>query len=408
MVEQYLEQLNSLDAAQRREAIIQLGKLGDPRALPHLAQRYKVEPDAALRNLILKAGKHIQQATVERQQRSQIPVSVPASAPSVPVQPARSPLEDLPDPEPELFETLPNERPSRSAIAVIEKPERALKPALEPQPKRVTERDRQRAKEFLDRAYGYRANGEMARATLMLAQALRTDPDLKHQPGVEGLALDLVGGDGKNSIGLVLEAAQQVKIKAPAFDRELIDVVIAAAVLFVMIVIFSVATFYGLTILILQITSTILGETIDTVALQSELASYTFQVVLPESARNTSVTLLSTVFNLMIVYWVGTWMGGTGSVVRYLKVMLGLYVIFYLLLSLGLGMLVYSVFNPSLAETLPTAGLLTITGAVLSFLVGQVYLTSRVHEFNIVNAMVSVIAGGIIAGLITTILGIPL
>lgn len=393
MFERYLEQLNSSEAAQRREAIIALGKLGDPRALPHLAQRYKVEPDAALRDLIAKAGRHIQQVAAQTS----------ATPPSAPAQP---PAEDLPDPEPELFVPLPVERPSRPVLAQKEKPKQSPEPKPEPPPKPVTERDRQRAKEFLQRAYGYRANGDMTRATLMLARALRTDPDLEHQPGVQGLALALVGGDGKNSIALVLEAAEQIEVKAPAFDRELIDVAVAAAALFVMIVVFSIVTFYGLTILSIQITALILREPVDLVALQSELASYALQVVLPEAARNTSVTLLSTVLNLMIVYWVGTQMGGTGSIVRYLKVMLGLYVVFYLLLSLGLGMLVYSAFNPSLAEALTSTGLLTIGSTVFFFLVGQVYLTCRVQEFNIANGLISVVVGGIAAGIFFNVLGL--
>ena len=56
MLEQYLEQLNSPDAAKRREAVIWIGRNGDPRALKHLAVVFKNDPDPAIRELAGKAG----------------------------------------------------------------------------------------------------------------------------------------------------------------------------------------------------------------------------------------------------------------------------------------------------------------------------------------------------------------
>ncbi|MFQ3536877.1 MAG: hypothetical protein SNJ58_13485, partial [Aggregatilineales bacterium] len=243
------------------------------------------------------------------------------------------------------------------------------------------------------------------RAALMLARALRTNPSLKSERGVQGLAAALVGGDGRNSVELVLEAAERVRVKAPMFDTELIDVVIAAAVLFVMIVIFSAAVFYGSAILTLQIALFFLGQPFDPVSVQREVAATTLEI-LPEVARNTSVMLVGTVFNLMIVYWVGTLMGGTGSVVRYLKVMLSLYIVFYLLMAIGLGMLALSLLNPSIGDSLGPIGMLVLTGALLSFLGGQVYLTSRVQEFSIINAAGSVLVGNIAAGLLVNLMGL--
>ncbi len=397
MFQQYLEQLNSSDSAQRRQAIIKLAQLAEPRALKYLAQRYKVESDAALRALIIKAGEHIRRVATERQQNAQVQLPVP----SLPAAAAAEP----PDPEPEFFRPLPAGQSSHSIAPVLRKSESVpAQPSQPAQPKPISERDRQRAKEFLDRAYGYQTSGDQARAVLMLARALRTNPSLKNERGVQGLAAALVGGDGRNSVELVLEAAERVKVKAPLFDTELIDVVIAAAVLFVMIVIFSIAVFYGSAILNLQIYSFFTGLPFDPISVQREVATAALQI-LPEVARNTSVTLLGTVLNLMIVYWVGTLLGGTGSVVRYLKVMLSLYVVLYLLLSIGLGMLALSLLNPSISDDLATIGMLVLTGAVLSFLGGQVYLTSRVQEFNVINAAVSVLVGSIAAGLLVTLMG---
>lgn len=54
------ERLQSPDAAVRRQAIIALGKSGDKRALPLLAQVFKTDSDPSLRELARKAGQHIQ------------------------------------------------------------------------------------------------------------------------------------------------------------------------------------------------------------------------------------------------------------------------------------------------------------------------------------------------------------
>ncbi len=436
MLKSYLDQLNSSDAAQRRAAIIALGKLGDPVALPHLAQRYKIEPDPQLRDLIAKAGKHIQQVAAEQKRRSQELAAVsPAAQPQAP-RPAIKPLvtppqpaqravndafdeDDPPEwtPEPQARQlsakrqTLPVLAP---LSAPMDQPSRRtnlsapVAPTIEVQPlpqAPVSERARRRAKGFLESAYAYQTSGDPAKATLMLARALRTDPDLKDEPGVRGLAMALVGGDGKNSIELVLDAAGRVKVGFALFDRELIDFVLAAALLFVVTIAFNVALFYGTSVLTLQIAAVFFGEGFDYYSLQRELAAYTVQTLIPETARTTSVTLLGTVFNLMIVYWVGTWMGGSGSLVRFLKVMLSWYTVFYFLLAAGLGAMVWGVFNPASGDFI-TVGILMLVGAVLLFLAGQVYLTSRVQEFSFINAAASVIVGAMVAGVIVNILGL--
>jgi hypothetical protein len=422
MFEQWLAQLQHSDPAKRREAIIALGKLADPGALPHLAQRYKVESEPALRDLIVRAGKHIQQVAAERKRESQaaklaaatpVKLRTPSAEPSAPVVAfsdtldtaasrslAPSPSDDD-MPEPEMFYPLRDEAPVR----VEPKVERARQSAQKP----VSERDRERAQELLKSAFAYKTSGDSQRAILMLARALQRDPDIAQRRDVQGLAYALIGGDKRKATELVLEAAKRVKVNAPLFDSEIFEVVLAAVVLFLMVIVFNVASFYGSSTLGLLIESFLFGVSFDSAEIQRELAEYAVQVVVPSALESTPLTLLGTVFNLMIVYWIGTIFGGTGSVIRYLKVMLSLYVVFYLLLSIGLGMMVFGVLNPS-AESLIQFGPITLVGAVLLFIVGQVYLTTRVQEFSFVNAIASVIAGGILTGIVVRVLqsfGVP-
>jgi hypothetical protein len=428
MLDQWLTQLQHSDPAKRREAILALGKLADARALPHLAQLYKTESDPTLRELAAKAGKHIQQSAAQRKRRTDelphvppfvlddsllttppdpTPPAFPEPPPYTPPAPATPPRYTPPPPDalpdPDEFDRL-------TPAAAAAKPAAQAESAPPPD-KPISERDRQRAKSLLQSAYNYQTSGDSANALVTLAKALRLDPDLAGQSSAVGLASALVGGSGRESIGLVLARAERADLKqtqAPVVDSDLIDALIAAAVLFVVIVFFSVALVYGIVVFVFQANAVLLSTTISAADLQRELANFTLQTLLPEALRNTSVTLLTTIINLMIVYWVGTTMGGVGSVVRYLKVILSLYIAFYLLLLAGFGLIIFGALSGSQStlETLLPLGAYTLIGSVLLFIVGQIYLTMRVQEFGLGNAIASVFVGGAVAGFVLNIMGL--
>src|SRR5687768_8648079 len=58
-IETYVKALKSDDPQKRRQAIVALGKSGDQRALKPLAETYKNDSDPQLRELALKAGRHL-------------------------------------------------------------------------------------------------------------------------------------------------------------------------------------------------------------------------------------------------------------------------------------------------------------------------------------------------------------
>src|SRR5688572_24569839 len=81
MLDDYLEQLNSSDPRQRQAAVIALGKLRDPVALRPLAELFRTDPDAQIRELALKAGRLIRGDSSERP-ASTAPIFVPAMSKS--------------------------------------------------------------------------------------------------------------------------------------------------------------------------------------------------------------------------------------------------------------------------------------------------------------------------------------
>lgn len=70
-LEIWLRRLRDPDPATRREAIRQLGFIGDPAALGPLAQTFALDTDLELRRLAQAAGKTIYNAIVRRETQAE-------------------------------------------------------------------------------------------------------------------------------------------------------------------------------------------------------------------------------------------------------------------------------------------------------------------------------------------------
>src|SRR5258708_5964982 len=86
--DRYIQQLSSQDVETRRLAIIALGNSADQRAMAALANVYKTDPDPELRDLALKAGRHIKRTTTGSMQV----VQAAPTQPTAPPPPTQAPL----------------------------------------------------------------------------------------------------------------------------------------------------------------------------------------------------------------------------------------------------------------------------------------------------------------------------
>src|SRR5215813_13267759 len=91
--DRYIQQLSSQDVETRRQAIIALGNSVDQRAMAALANVYKNDPDPALRELALKARRHIKRTTDSMQavQPGQIAQAAPTPLANTPSQVQQAP-----------------------------------------------------------------------------------------------------------------------------------------------------------------------------------------------------------------------------------------------------------------------------------------------------------------------------
>jgi tetratricopeptide (TPR) repeat protein len=140
MIDEWIEQLKNPDSDQRRQAIIALANTRDPAALPALAAIYRGDPDPALRDMALKAGRYI------RQESEKLGTTTPASS----------------------------------------APEKA------PQPD-VSKRDAELAKFYLDAATNYQTLGDRARAIEHVGKALSLNPGRAQETFVANLILITTG-----------------------------------------------------------------------------------------------------------------------------------------------------------------------------------------------------------------------
>jgi hypothetical protein len=422
MFEDFIRQLTSDDPAQRRDAIIGMGKLGDPRALSYLGQVYKTDPDPALRDLAAKAGRHIQKLR-QSTPRPPIPPTSPFIVDKVdevdePPPPRASNLPDIlanyMTPSANTYEPPPQDAPRvPDSYTPGESPLAPLAPIkpIQPKPpeidisraKPITKQKQQQAKGRLNNAFSYKTLGNDQDALAELAYALQLNPGLAEDRSAMNLASSLVGGSGKESIALVLKKSQEgggIKRQSAAFDTEIWDMLLSAAILFVVIVLFSVAFFYATMIIqrvVFEMASKSAPQTND---IKEMFSGFSLQDILPDVLRTTAVTVGSTFFQTIVIYLVGTMMGGVASFIRFAKVMMNVQTVFYILLMVGFGLMIFGMFSDSMEtfETMVQLGLLVLGIVFVGGMGIQGYVAGRVQEFGFFKGMASVAVGSTAAG----------
>ncbi len=238
MFDRYLAQLKSADPAQRRQAIISLGKLGNFAAMPALADLYRTDPDPELRDLARKAGLAIRQrnpgmAGVGSPQHS--PPAAPPSSPAFTVS-----LDDVPesamDPyranesieEPDLdlligqvtaaagiagaskrgIEALDKPTAPRTAADDIEDELRQQGPVAGRE-YNVPKEERERAKAAIESALTLQMRGENGKSLKLLTDALSFDPNLINDSYFTSIAASVTGLDGNGALRVIIDKGQR-------------------------------------------------------------------------------------------------------------------------------------------------------------------------------------------------------
>jgi hypothetical protein len=386
MFEKYLQYLRSIDSDIRREAIIALGKSGDPRALSALAYVYQTDPDPALRELAAKAGRYIQRTAPNRPADGSAPAPSPDS-----LWPGWASPGGKPDAPP------PPWQPSWQA-ALTRQEEAPTEPESfeEPEPVRyVSPQRRQIGRGQLNQAFTYMTIGDEERALAELAKAVGTDPALASDQSARTLAADLMGEAPQKAMAALLkkieagefDSSRPVRFPLFAeFNRRMLVLVIEVPLLFFGLMLFIIAYSF-------RIRNSVTMPDMDFI-LPSLLSSINGSL-LERAIPITFASVVSVLFFVCIVYVVGIFAGGTGPFFRFLTTMIGVQIMVCTIMGIGMLVVPFVVAVPTGEPGQYLAKLnlgWTFIGG-LWMLIAESYFAGRAHNFDLHKGGMIIIVG---------------
>lgn len=332
-LDHYIQLLNHKDSAQRRQAIIALGKSGDKRALQPLARVYKTDSDPELRDLALKAGRNIQKNA--------------AAKPPEPKSESTDYFqfgfnEPPPPPQKPAYDSTPDWM-QMAANSAISAPVKKISPA-----------DKQKAKSSLDRALDMSLKKDWDSVAHYLREALERDPDIEKNGTFMGLAVQVTHTNSGHAADVLRQMdtrkpGKAKKAKSPSYGHDepgageflvewpiwliILGLIFSGAAFFVLRSAtdlfdedFQVTSDTGETTYVDEngelVTVTQEGEVIE-----SELSTQEIEDFVSEYGPITSLafgfgisffTMIFSLFNNYVTWFVGGFMGGSGSLSNFL------------------------------------------------------------------------------------------
>ncbi len=373
MIDQHVKDLKSLDSARRREAIRALAQSGDPRATDALSYAARTDPDQKLRTMAANALRQIQQ-----------PAAVSGAAPA--------PTTAAPE------------------IRPLVKPLEALPPAEIPL-KQTDDQSRKRAVEHLNRAYDHRLKGEIHDGVAELGQAIRFDPALAADTRAVGLAAALTGAPPEQAIRAVIDRSKQWDVRRQRIDPGRDATVFALELLLLIGILTAVFSLFSAGLV--ESMSRMLNAPVNPAAVEAEM-SRVFRTVKPAAFLTAlpSALLLTglLIFWNVVTFWIGLRLGGSGMVLRFLKLFMAVQIVAYttavLVQPILLGPVLASAPDVPAVQTLGWLSVSLSGLCVLAAFVGQAYVAGREHRIGFVKGLLSVILSSLIVGFFWAILSV--
>jgi hypothetical protein len=266
----------------------------------------------------------------------------------------------------------------------------------------TNEQARKRGKAHLDRAFDHRLKGELQDAKAELAQAVIHDPELRKERGAVSLAGDLTGASQEQAIDALLQESKTWNVRrqrvviGPDILTLVLQIVITVAV-FAIITATLGAGFIGSLNKVVN-SGTGAREVLNEVTgVLSSLRPGSPSVAIPLAL----LTMVILVFWNTIIYMVGAAMGGTGSVVRFFRLMLGVQLVVYIFLVFVqvIFLMPFLSTAPGSTQTSWDQGWISLSLSgicgVLAVVV-QAYFAGRVHGIGLVRGFMSLLAASIV------------
>ncbi|NPV68792.1 MAG: hypothetical protein HPY64_16790 [Anaerolineae bacterium] len=397
------DRLNSSDPAVRREAIIALGRSKNPRALPLLRQVYDSDPDPALRDLALRAARHIRQSARPA-----------AEQPSAPAPVERRSLAD------ERYARY--EDPSASAPAyilpVFDEASQAyttdgyqiVEPKLAEEVT-VAPGDRTRARALVKRANELNEEGTLRESLNILIAALELDPALIYDPAAQKLAEALIGQEGRQAAEILADPRRREMYVGHVPEKRIErvkrtggvswgEVWLDVGIYFVLLALASVLLLSA-TPTFLQTLAARLNQPLPpevSALLNPALVSENLPAVLLGSLGSALWSVISLLIMLWLAQLVAVGLGGHGTLTQTYHAVIPVQTALLVISSAVMALLMFT----GAWEALGIGGL--ILGLVA--IIWPVRALARVHGFGALSGCLALFLGGIAAAILGALLSV--
>ncbi len=388
--DQLIQQLQSPDPEQRKQAIIALANSKSPGALQPLAAIYRSDPDPALRDLALKAGRYIRQSE-----------GAGAAWAASTAQPAAS-------------TSRPASRPASQPRS------QSTEHSAQEQPQ-TSERDREFAKNLLDSATDFHIEGDSGRAIENLGKALALNPDLLKETFVQNLIMTLTGMSAQQALPVLTHPDRREQLilkvggKRALKRQQMIDgraiedmswnrILVDLGIYWIVTVISSVIMLFFMLDLIKDVFTEAGGENIFWYTFLNELettmSDNVLRIILSSLVQSIGTTFTTVILLLVIHYTAVLFFGGDGTMeylfrraVPFLTVFTG---------GMTVALIVFLLINSSLTVWFLVP--LVMAGGVAGMFVYLADLVGKVYNFGWISGCISVVLGAFIFGALWNIL----
>lgn len=426
MLDDLIAQLQSRDPSERRQAIIALGRTKNLDALTALQNVYRTDTDSELRELARKAGAYIRQQA-----------DASASAPPPAMSSASVDDEDA-------------YKPSTASVPLrmYTPPAPAEKPRAETRTSgrefTVSRDDIERAKGLMDSALSANMRGDNARAMRDLAQAIKLNPNLINDKYFGSVAASVTGTSGDEAVRMIVDGTQRkqfvddatTKVKRNVRDEKMANAKQSnsGGVLFELIIYLVINIVFPiiLAVIVVQVArANFAGMEDPELAALGEITAADVLPFLDVSVGGliivglivTVALIISTLFQTFMIHIAALLLGGVGTFVHLLDVMLSFYNRFQPILYVLLG-LNFIIAIATIGSFIPACSTVVLVGFMLYYVfktaskVGEAYgtgaglgcLTLVVSSIiiGLVNVVLSSVVGNALAGLLTQFTPTPL
>lgn len=394
-IDRHLKLLQSQDVEKRKQAIVALGKSGNRAALKPLSQVYKTDSDPTLRELALKAGKHLQKSLTAEEEEE--------AAPVVPVMPP--PRE--PKPGGLMFmSAVEEEAPAAPSKGAVPNWMQDMGQEIE-RPRQVSEAQKKKARSFVERALDAQVGGKREKVLDHLHKAIQIDPSLEKDGRVAGLiAMHLgVSSDQAGDALRNMYASGARKSSDPMGGEyhEILDFFIEMAIWLIVLGLFMAG---GLYLFLNSVDwnefiaeATAEGADAETIAFYQEIADYVQRqsnvitvALMGGFGYGAFVTIFSVIAGVF-VWIVGMFLGGSGSMFTMVRLYFRAQVIIIIVST------VFS-FLPTVATPGSTAGVFLGLFPLAFGTFYMAYSIGKAHEFGTMMGCVTMAVAPMVCGVL--------